>query len=232
MAGSSVGQASSKSDPRFARADKTTSRPARADKGARGNYWRGGPRPDHRPPKGPKAELTPEQRRELKQFLAEHFPKLRDRAGEQRGEGSPRHDRMLRHLWPLYRTYQRNPELGEVLIEDQKLEFRIRQQARTIGAASTEEHREELLIELRDMLGRQFDLRVTQRRIELRELQEKLEAQERRLERFQRSRDKVIEGRMKRLKNEMREPGRDRRSGPRPERHRGEPVPPEPTQDL
>jgi len=168
------------------------------------------------------ARLTPQQHQALMGFLAEHFPDMHDRLSHRPKTASAARGRMFGQLWHLYQTYQRNPHLGRVLIADQKLEFRIRRHARRHAAATAPDARNQLRQDLRRMLAEQFDLRLQRRRLELKELQDRLEDQKRRLGRLEQSRQEVIHRRLERLISP--DPGPPRH-GPR-RRHR----PPQPAE--
>jgi len=166
------------------------------------------------------AKLTPQQHQALMGFLAEHFPDMHDRLSHQPKTAPAARGRMFGQLWHLYQTYQRHPNLGRVLIADQKLEFRIRRHARSHAAATAPDARDQLRQDLRRMLAEQFDLRLQRRRLELQELQARLEDQKQRLERLEQSRQDVIHRRLERLTSPDAGPPRH---GPR-RRHR----PPQP----
>lgn len=168
------------------------------------------------------ARLTSQQHQALMKFLAEHFPDMHGRMSHQPKTAPAARGRMFGQLWHLYQTYQRNPGLGRVLIADQKLEFHIRRHARSHAAATDSDAREQLRQDLRRMLTEQFDLRLQRRRLELKELQDRLEDQRRRLERLEQSRQEVIHRRLERLTSPDAGPPRH---GPR-RRHR----PPQPAE--
>ena len=154
--------------------------------------------PDRRDQRGPRKgprTLTAPQEKELDEFLAKHFPKigqeLRDHGRRDRPMFRKIASRLRSRLWDLYQAYKLNPELGEVLIEQQRVEFNIRRLSRAmrVGQATPAEAEPEL----RELIERQFDLKLHRRQIELEALEVKLKAQRERLEQFKRIREKYVD---------------------------------------
>jgi hypothetical protein len=170
-------------------------------------------------PGRPPVELNAEQRQQLLAFIAEHFPFLHERLSDEAAADRPAAGRLIRKLWPLYETCQRDPELGGLLVAEHKLEFRIRQAVRSYRSTDDEAARQELRSQLEKLLREQFDAQTERRTLELRELEARLAAQRRRLEHRREAREQTVLRRLEELTTQDR-PGRrrpDRRSdGPRP----------------
>ena len=165
-------------------------------------------------PGRPPVELDAQQRQQLLAFIAEHFPFLHERLADEAAADRPVAGRLIRKLWPLYETCQRNPELGGLLVDEHKLEFRIRQAARSYRSTGDEATRQDLRSELEKLLREQFDVQTERRALELRELEARLAAQRRRLEHRREAREQTVLRRLEELTKGDR-PGRrrpDRRS--------------------
>jgi len=167
----------------------------------------GAGRPD-RPP----VELNAEQRQQLLAFVAEHFPFLHERLLDEAAADRPVAGRLIRKLWPLYETCQRDPELGGLLVAEHKLEFRIRQSARSYRGTDDETARHDLRNELENLLREQFDVQTERRALELRELETRIAEQKRRLEHRREARERTILRRLEELTE------RDRTGRRRPDR--------------
>ncbi len=150
-------------------------------------------------PGRPTVELNAEQREQLLAFIAEHFPFLHERLADEAAADRPVAGRLIRKLWPLYETCQRNPELGGLLVAEHKLEFRIRQAARSYRSMEDEADRQELRGELEKLLREQFDVQTERRALELRELEARLAVQKRRLEHRREAREQTVLRRLEEL---------------------------------
>jgi hypothetical protein len=144
-------------------------------------------------------QFTPQQQEQLLAFIAEHFPTLHEHLKAEQGPPPARLNRLLRKLWPLYTLYNRDPQLGQVVIDDEKLEFRIRQLVRTYATAADDQQRDALRDQLREALEQQFDLRAKRRELELQELEAKLDEQRQQLTELQQSRQQLLQARLERL---------------------------------
>ena len=184
-------------------------------------------------PGRPPVELNAEQREQLLAFVAEHFPFLHERLSDEAAADRPVAGRVIRKLWPLYETCQRDPELGGLLVAEHKLEFRIRQAVRGYRTTEDEAARGELRDELEKLLREQFDVQTQRRTLELNQLETRLAEQKRRLEHRREAREQTILRRLEELTErgpDGRRPGRggddwEPRRGPR---HLSPPDPAEP----
>jgi len=163
-------------------------------------------------PGRPPVELNAEQREQLLTFIAEHFPFLHERLSDEAAADRPVAGRLIRKLWPLYETCQRDPELGRLLVAEHKLEFRIRQAARSYRSADDETARHDLREELENLLREQFDVQTERRALELRKLETRLAEQKRRLEHRREAREQTVLRRLEELTE------RDRTHRRRPDR--------------
>ena len=165
-----------------------------------------------RRPGRPPVELSPEQREQLLAFVAKHFPFLHERLSDEAAADRPAAGRLIRRLWPLYETCQRDPELGGLLVAEHKLEFRIRQAVRRYGGTDDEAARHDLRNELEKLLREQFDVQTDRRALELRELEARLTEHKSRLEHRRQVREQTV---LRRLAELTEAAG----SGRRPVRH-------------
>jgi len=215
-------------------------RPDRGEPGRRGmrpdDLMEGrGPRPRDGAgrPGRPPVELNAEQREQLLAFIAEHFPFLHERLADEAAAERPVAGRLIRKLWPLYETCQRDPELGRLLVAEHKLEFRIRQAARSYRGTDDERARHDLRNELEKLLREEFDVQTERRALELQQLETRLAEQKRRLEHRREARERTVLRRLEELTERDRTHRRrpDRRGDQQPwrePRRLGPPAPPEP----
>jgi hypothetical protein len=137
------------------------------------------------PPPGPErfSFVSPEQTEQLMDFLEEHFPKryrLLSRLQERNPRAFERHISELapRVLELLLRTKE-DPELGELLIEQQRLEDDLRDLVREYRSMDeeAEDAREGLRGKIEEIVARLVDIGLERREHEIAALERRLQRQ-------------------------------------------------------
>ena len=104
-------------------------------------------------------------------------------------------------LWQKYRgafeAERRNPELAEVLKEKLRLEGWRDRLLREIRAAKEEKKKKELIIKLKEAIGRRFDLIVREKQIAYKWLRDRLKELQRRMEESQAEINKLKDPKVK-----------------------------------
>ena len=157
---------------------------------------------------------TAEQLQQHLDVLEQINPDLAQRVREHL-ERNPQRVRMLmQEQWPRLRRLvelkQRDPEMFELVVRDQRLERRTHELAEQYRQARDEgrqEEAEQLQQQLEDSLREHFDVRQTMRERELARLEQRLEEMRQRIQQRREARDELIEQRLEYL---TREPEHDR----------------------
>jgi len=157
----------------------------------RGRNGGGIPGEGDRPP--PRFMLSQEELEEMTAFVREHFPEQYEKLRRLHGKDKLRP--IAAKLWPRIReiilAYRRNPELGNLMVEDLKLEEQFREKFQSYRGAS-KESRKQIEDEIRTLLARQFDVRQKRRAVEIHELEKRLADQKRILEERSAHKDDII----------------------------------------
>jgi hypothetical protein len=172
------------------------------DRSGRGPH-RGAPR-DGIPPD---FRLSDEQIATLLEFAREYLPEHAARLERLREDDPAMYRRALRrlapHLFRMKEVYDRDPRgIGPLIIEDFKLEERVREFAERYRQAATDTDKTAAAAELRAVLVRQWEVRMERRRLELAELERRLAEQRERLEQRAARRDEMIQRQFDRLTGE------------------------------
>ncbi len=163
-----------------------------------------------RQPPGPKRGhfrfFEPEQERRLLDFMKQHFPAMHTRLIAQRRDDPEMFKHALGRLVPtminLMAAVKRNPQLGQVMIEDYKLEQDIRDVIRRYHAQATDgPGKESLKEQIRQLLTEQFDKRQVRRELEIEELERRIDQQKKRLAEREKNRASLIDGELFRRLN-------------------------------
>ncbi|HWL93278.1 MAG TPA: hypothetical protein VNT79_07065 [Phycisphaerae bacterium] len=190
-------------------------------------------------------EIREEVLAELREAVRIEMPELYERMQQWRERDPERYDQALRRFYPALREYmvlrERQPELAKTVIEEIKIEMRLRRLGREYqGEAETSPRRLELDNELNDLVRRQIDVRIERRAARLLELEERLQREKGEMETQKARVESLIQERLERIKqgklDEAAGEGRGRRpafgprgdrprdgSGPRPPRRHGPP---------
>ena len=155
---------------------------------------RGGP--DERP-------LTPKEREELAEFVRRHFPEMHRRLQRFQRSDPGRYGQSLGRLsFPmlrLMRLSKTDPELAEVMIAEHRVEMELADwQDRYVKQTSTQA-RAECRSRIRELVGRQFDLRQRRLDMEIRNMQRRLDEALARLSQQSAARTEIIEEQVRRM---------------------------------
>lgn len=153
-----------------------------------------GPRPDDRGPGGPDrfgprgprerrmgamlwSRLNEEEREQLREFIAEHFPERFEEIQqlEANQERLQMHmGRILPEMMRLRELSERDPQVFEMRIREIRGEFRLRQIARQLRFGEGDTDRTALEKEARQLIEQQFDLRQQRMEAEILRLEKKI----------------------------------------------------------
>ncbi len=168
----------------------------------RGRPGRGpmGDRPDRSGPGGPDPDfLTPEQVDRLMGFIKENLPQFHERLAAAR-QNNPAAFRLMIHqaarrLFPIVRMKFENPELAEKMIAEFKAQIVIDDLTQRYRKASRAE-REQLKPQLRQHVATRFDMRLERLRIEIRNLQRRLDEAKQELTDQEENKQELIDERL------------------------------------
>lgn len=182
--------------------------------------------------------LPAEERDRIMDFLGEHFP---EPAGDLQRllTANPRQayrqiDRLMPDMLRLMRARDEDsPEVFALRIDEFKNQLEIRKVMRFYHDAREDHERDEHRARLRELLERGFELRQQCNLMEIEQLERRIADARRRVERRERSRERIIDQELEhRLAPRDEQPRRDEgRRGPRPDRpsrpqdHRPRPRP-------
>ncbi len=111
-------------------------------------------------------------------WLKENYSQETEKLAEIKGKDSELYERQLQLLWGKYgRIFmiaQENPELAEILKQQQELDRQRDGLMRKIGKAKDEKEKEKLVEELGKVLGKKFDLIVRRKQMAFEQLRERL----------------------------------------------------------
>jgi len=162
---------------------------------------RGGP--EGKPPLRP---MTDDEINKLIDFAKVHFPEVADHLQQLRKDDPQEFRRALRRMWPrlmiMKETFDRDPQLGNLMIEDHKLEQQIHGKVRDYRQQRDPNNKQKIGDELRQLLGQQFDIRLQRRRLELADLQKRLQEQSQRLDTWAAKKQENIQRQFDRLTGE------------------------------
>jgi len=172
------------------------------------------------PGSGPFDFISPEQTEQLMEFLQEHFPR-RHRLLCRLRERNPDHfQKRLAEMAPrvleLLLRMKENPELGELLLEQQRLEDELREQVGSYRALDEEDEaeRQERRAGIEEIVSRLVEVRLQRREQEIASLERRLQEQKRGLEEDRENRAELVADEMERVLQR-----RPWHRGPRGERH-------------
>lgn len=153
--------------------------------------------PRFRGQRGPHREpMTEAEREAVLAFTEKHFPEMHRRLTRIRHRPALFEHRLRRighGMRELMETMKRNPELGESLIEERKLDMRIRRMVMQYRDAEQPENKEQLMGKLRDSCANIVDLRSRRHEMQIAELEQRLARLKARHEQAAERRDERIE---------------------------------------
>lgn len=166
---------------------------------------RSGPRGEGGP--GPLPRLTSEQTDALLQFLETHFPVIGKRMRSLQHDDPAEFQRAIRRLmprfWMLKEVYERDPNgLGKLMLEEHKLEEQIHNKAREYRRERDDGKKKQIGDELRPLLEQQWSIRLERRKLELADLEKRLQEQRKRLERYEAAKQQLIQRQFDRITGE------------------------------
>ena len=140
-------------------------------------------------------------------FARQHFPEMAQRLDALKKDEPQVFKRVSRRIWPrlqiMKEVYERDPEgLGKVLIEEKKLEDQIRAKARSYQQERDSNRKTAIGAELKQLLEQEFDVRLQRRRLELAELQKRLEAQTKRVDSMAAKKAELVQRQFERVTGE------------------------------
>jgi hypothetical protein len=214
-----------------------------------GHKFRG--RHGGRPPRALWERMDEGERQRVLTFIKDRFPLMFDELEDLR-ERSPerfnhRMGRMAPEMIRLMEMLEVDPERARLLIKERFLDMKIRWAVRAVRHAEDDGAREEAIEELRELIAQAFDNRLERRKIEIRDLEARVQELRDRLEEAEQDREQIIENEVedivkgdwkgkrkgRRMKRDM--DRFDDERAPRGRRHRGDdwpspPPPPDPDQ--
>jgi len=143
--------------------------------------------------------LSPKERREVLEFAKKHFPEVYERLRDLPDNRRRPYWRMQRFIWPmirLMRLAKYDPELANILIEEQKVEMELARLKRDYVEFPAESVRAEIKAQMRALLERRFDLRRRRLEREIHSLQERLEQARRHLQQQNTAKSALIDTEM------------------------------------
>lgn len=176
-------------------------------------------RPRHRWNETP--AIPPEILDELREAVRVEMPELYEHMQSWRQRHPEKFEQAMARFYPSLREYMllrdREPALARTVIEEVKIEMRLRRLSREFrDAAEGSPRRTELELELSTLTQRQVDIRMERRAARLRHLEERLRIERERLENDQSRLDALYKERLERVKRgEFEDPSdHPRRRGP------------------
>lgn len=162
------------------------------------------------------SRLSDEERQQLREFIAEHFPERFEEIQqlEANQERLQMHmGRILPEMMRLRELSEHDPQVFEMRIREIRGEFRLRQIARQLRFGEGDPDRKALEKEARQLIEQQFDLRQQRMEAEIMRLEEKIAQLRAGLEDRAASRDVEVDQALERLTSGQAP------EGPRPRHH-------------
>ena len=164
-------------------------------------------------PDGPWFELSQAQKRELLAFIEEQFPVMARELESLKEQRPEVFNRRLRRIAPdmhrLMDTMRTDPERAQLLIQERKLELRIRLATRRHHLSTDDEEKAALRVELRGLLGEMFDCRRQRRELEIHDLEGRIAELKAELASMKTRRERIIERQLQDHLDRPEPPGRD-----------------------
>jgi len=183
----------------------------------------GGP-PGNRPGGGAGGKpLTPDEIDKLMAFTRENFPEVHDRLSRLRQRNAEAFGHMAGRVHEMFRPAMDDPEMLERLKLGFRVERKLAELRRAYEAAETDEQRADIQTQMREQLSTRFDLRLDRLRLEIRELENRLERTRQDLAKHEQDKPGIIDDELAHL---LEQPPRDPSFGPRRRMHKRDPGPP------
>ena len=152
---------------------------------------------------GPHGDLDPKQMEEFMEFARKEFPLLYERMKQAR-EKHPRGwgkvagplGRQMLHMMQLKRE---NPELAKTVIDQHRHEMKVADLHRQFRQARTQQERDAIASEIRSELTTGFKLRLQRLKLEIAQLEKRLEEAKKSLTEQEQNKSSLIDGHLKKL---------------------------------
>lgn len=152
---------------------------------------------------GPPLNLTPQQIERLMNFLKENLPELHQRLEELGGQDEEALRRRVHRIAPriieMARTKHEDPPLGELMIEEFRLDTDIFELVRRYRAATDASFKNQARQQLEALVAKQFEVHHARQVMQLERLEGRLAAQRQRLQEENDNRDRIIARRLNRV---------------------------------
>lgn len=189
-------------------------------------FERFGDGPDERPVD--LAELTPEKRAAILNFVRETTPQLAERIEGELEENPDRADaiflRLAPRVLPQIELRERDPELFDLRAASMRLDWQIRAGAMAMRRAQGEQATADARARLKGLVAQRVDLTITERALMIDRFQRRIASMREELAGERERRDAIVDKKLSEIeRGEFRGPDeRDRRAGP-PGRRDGRP---------
>ena len=141
--------------------------------------------------------LPREERSELLAFMREHFPAVAEELEYLKEDRPELFERRLRRMAPEFRRLmdimRSDPQRGQLMIQERKLDLRIRLVVRQVHLVDDNSQKAELREQLRELLGEAFDCRLKRRELEVRSLEARIAELKAELSSLTVRRERIIE---------------------------------------
>jgi hypothetical protein len=161
----------------------------------------GGPefgRPADRP--RPWNDLPEPERRQIEQFMEEHFPRLYVEQQRLKARDETRYTRRMTRIAPQMRqimeAMRTDPQRGTLMVRERQIEFEIQQTIARFRSAKNDEGKRRNREHLDDLVGKAFDCQNERRQMEVRELESRLSELRSRLSESEKMRPALIRQRV------------------------------------
>ena len=150
-------------------------------------------------------QVSKEMVERVMEVLESELPEWHERLADMRQNDPERFSKVFRRIFPMVREYvslrEHDPEIAETVIEEFKIEHRLRELSRRYQAAEADAvQRSELDATIEELVRRQFELRMKRRRARLDEVEQRLQRQREKYEADMANQDAMISKRIERVK--------------------------------
>ncbi len=137
-------------------------------------------------------------------LLYEELPEWHERLDRMRDDRPERFHRAMRRVMPVVREYrslrQEQPELAETVLEEFRIEGRLRSMGRAFREAQGDESRQaEIEQEVSQLVQRQFEFKMRRRVARMKEIEQRLMRERERFERDKASLQRQVEDRVRQI---------------------------------
>jgi hypothetical protein len=176
-----------------------------------------------------------EQVAKVMDFARENFPPLYDRLARLRDSNPVVFRQMVKRvrgpIMEILKVRQRDPEVAHKLIELQQVEMDLRDLRAQYQAARSDDQRQQLKAQIRELVDKRYDLRLERLRLEVRDLEKRLDQAKTEVAKREKDKNTHVDREMRQLLGtgsiEPQPPGPGAGAGLRPGK-RAQPPPPPP----